>query len=260
MPAGYTHYVFGEQVLDQLDESIKKRIMPYIDLYHIGIHGPDILFYYDVYKKNPVKSLGFGMHQLPANSFFKHAKELIKQDATDAALAYTIGFITHFTLDSSLHPEIGVLENTLSMTHSLLESELDRELLVRVGKDPLTANLTTHIHPDYTNAQVIAPFFDLKAEEVDKALHDLLFILKWLVAPTKLKRNFVLSVMKLGGMYEEYKGLLINYEKDEHAANDINHLIEMKNEAVPLAVSLINEYVDHLDDDYLNERFNRNYE
>ena len=65
MPAGYTHYVFGEQVLDQLDESIKKRIMPYIDLYHIGIHGPDILFYYDVYKKNPVKSLGFGMHQLP---------------------------------------------------------------------------------------------------------------------------------------------------------------------------------------------------
>ena len=53
MPAGYTHFVFGEQVLDQLDESIKKRIMPYIDLYHIGIHGPDILFYYDVYKKNP---------------------------------------------------------------------------------------------------------------------------------------------------------------------------------------------------------------
>ena len=146
------------------------------------------------------------------------------------------------------------------MTHSLLESELDRELLVRVGKDPLTADLTTHIHPDYTNAQVIAPFFDLKAEEVDKALHDLLFILKWLVAPTKLKRSFVLSVMKLGGMYEEYKGLLINYEKDEHAANDINHLIEMKDEAVPLAVSLINEYVDHLDDDYLNERFNRNYE
>ena len=76
----------------------------------------------------------------------------------------------------------------------------------------------------------------------------------------KLKRNFVLGVMKLGGMYEEYKGLLINYEKDEHAANDINHLIEMKDEAVPLAVSLINEYVDHLDDDYLNERFNRNYE
>ena len=57
MPAGYTHYVFGEQVLSQLDENIKKRIMPYIDLYHIGIHGPDILFYYDVYKKNPVKSL-----------------------------------------------------------------------------------------------------------------------------------------------------------------------------------------------------------
>ena len=31
------------------------------------------------------------------------------------------------------------------------------------------------------------------------------------------------------------KGLLINYEKDEHAANDINHLIEMKDEAVPFS-------------------------
>ncbi len=75
MPAGYTHYVFGEQVLDQLDESIKKRIMPYIDLYHIGIHGPDILFYYDVYKKNPVKSLGFGNASASCQLlFFKHAK------------------------------------------------------------------------------------------------------------------------------------------------------------------------------------------
>ena len=26
MPAGYTHYVFGEQVLDQLDESIAQRL------------------------------------------------------------------------------------------------------------------------------------------------------------------------------------------------------------------------------------------
>lgn len=56
------------------------------------------------------------------------------------------------------------------------------------------------------------------------------------------------------------KDYLLTMKKDEHAANDINHLIEMKDEAVPLAVSLINEYVDHLDDDYLNERFNRNYE
>ena len=34
----------------------------------------------------------------------------------------------------------------------------------------------------------------------------------------------------------------------------------MKDEAVELAVTLINEYIQHLDDDYLNERFNRNYE
>ena len=68
------------------------------------------------------------------------------------------------------------------MTHSLLESELDRELLVRVGRDSLTANLTTHIHPD-TIALVIAPFFDLKAEEVDKALHRSTIYLKVACSP-----------------------------------------------------------------------------
>lgn len=260
MPAGYAHYVFGEQVFSQLDDSIKNRIQPYIDLYHIGIHGPDILFYYDVYKSNPVKSLGFKMHTLPAYPFFIKAKQLIKEDATDASLAYTIGFITHFTLDSSLHPEVYRLQDSLSMTHSELESELDRELLVREGKDPLTSSLTLHIHPDYMNAQVISRFFGLTSEEVLKSLNDLLFILKWLVAPSSIKRKFVYSVMKIGGLYDEYKGLLINYEKNMKCADDIDHLIHMKDEAVSLAVKLINEYIAHLDDDTLNERFKEDYE
>lgn len=260
MPAGYAHYVFGEQVFTKLDDSIKNRITPYKDFYHIGIHGPDILFYYDVYKSNPVKALGFKMHTLPAYPFFKRAKKLIKKDATDASLAYIVGFITHFTLDSSLHPEVYRLQDLLSMTHSELESELDRELLVREGKDPLTASLTNHIHPDYMKAQVIAPFFGLTSEEVYKSLNDLLFILKWLVAPSPIKRNFVYSVMKIGGLYDEYKGLLINYEKNEKASDDIDHLIETKDEAVDLAIKLINEYVSHLDDDTLNERFKEDYE
>lgn len=260
MPAGYTHYVFGEQVLSCLDEDIRKRIMPYIDLYHIGIHGPDILFYYEIYHSNPVKSLGFKMHEQIAAPFFNRAKSLVLQDATDASFAYIIGFITHFTLDSSLHPEIYRLQESLSLTHSALESELDRELLVREGKDPVRACLTQHIHPDYMKAQVIAPFFKLTPEEIEKSLKDLLFILGWLRAPSPLKRQIVYTAMKAGHLYEDYKGLLISYHKDEHASQDIDHLIQMKDEAVPLALQLIQDFIQHLEEDELSERFNKDYE
>ena len=46
MPTTYTHYRFGMDVLSQLPDSLKKEIEKNLSLYHIGLHGPDILFYY----------------------------------------------------------------------------------------------------------------------------------------------------------------------------------------------------------------------
>lgn len=40
------------------------------DLYRIGLHGPDILFYYMV-SKNPVTQFGIEMHHEKARAFLK---------------------------------------------------------------------------------------------------------------------------------------------------------------------------------------------
>lgn len=261
MPAGYAHYVFGQQVLERLSPQTRERIIKHIDLYNIGVHGPDILFYHDTLKSNPVKKLGFDMHELSAFNFFKDAKHIIKHSLyREDSLVYICGFITHFTLDSECHEYIGEQEKALNMTHSEIESEFDRELLVRVHKDPLTTSLTTHIHPSIDVSRVIAPFFKVTDKDISKSLKDLLFYLDMIKAPGKIKRSFVLFAMKIAGVYDEYKGLMINYVKNETSRECIDILIEKKDHAVDLAVKLIEEYIVTLDSDTLNERFDRTYE
>ena len=55
MPASYTHQQFGNQVLNKLENTtIKKIINDNLNLYNIGLQGPDILFFYQPLKKNPI--------------------------------------------------------------------------------------------------------------------------------------------------------------------------------------------------------------
>lgn len=46
MPSTYAHYRMGQQVRTMLDGNEKKIVEKYPQLYLIGLHGPDILFYY----------------------------------------------------------------------------------------------------------------------------------------------------------------------------------------------------------------------
>ena len=68
MPTTYTHDLFGKKVYRQLSPEIKKVIRRNGNLFRIGLHGPDILFY-DLFDTS-VTSVGVEMHSLPAASFF----------------------------------------------------------------------------------------------------------------------------------------------------------------------------------------------
>ena len=46
MPAFYTHYRFGCDVLKQLPEDIRSICTAHRGLFDIGLHGPDIYFFY----------------------------------------------------------------------------------------------------------------------------------------------------------------------------------------------------------------------
>ena len=74
MPSTYAHRCFGADVLTQLPEALQKKIEPYRALYDIGLHGPDLLFYYKALQSNQVNRLGNAMHEQPGTVFFERAR------------------------------------------------------------------------------------------------------------------------------------------------------------------------------------------
>ena len=48
MPTTYAHYRFGKEVTEALPRGLQNTIEYHRDLYDIGLHGPDILFYYNM--------------------------------------------------------------------------------------------------------------------------------------------------------------------------------------------------------------------
>lgn len=71
MPSTYAHYVFGKKMLERFPQSLAETARNRRELYDIGLHGPDILFYYHPLKTNKVNSVGFGTHERPAREFLR---------------------------------------------------------------------------------------------------------------------------------------------------------------------------------------------
>ena len=86
MPTTYAHYKFGKEVMSALPRPLQNSIENKRALFDIGLHGPDILFYYKALFKNPVSGQGYAMHDQPADEFFNHAAEVLA-NAEDPAAA-----------------------------------------------------------------------------------------------------------------------------------------------------------------------------
>lgn len=96
MPSTYAHYRMGQEVIKQVSVPAHDIIMKHKQLYDIGLHGPDILFYYHPLVTNPVNAIGYGLHERSGKYFFGKAAEIIETASDkEAALAYIYGFICH---------------------------------------------------------------------------------------------------------------------------------------------------------------------
>lgn len=69
MPSTYAHRRFGTNVLEHLPDELRAQLEQNRELYDIGLHGPDLLFYYHAAKSNPVGALGNAMHEEPGRVF-----------------------------------------------------------------------------------------------------------------------------------------------------------------------------------------------
>lgn len=154
MPTTYTHDYFGKKVYQKLPEEIKRVIRENGELYRIGLHGPDILFYYMV-SKNPITQFGVNMHKEKGRAFFEQGMETVRRTGDKALLSYLLGFGCHYLLDSYCHPYVDEMADAGVISHTLLEKEYDRFLMEESGKNPYIYRPSDCIVPRYQWAKEI---------------------------------------------------------------------------------------------------------
>lgn len=258
MPTTYTHYKFGKDVLTNLPFPLKKAIELKRQYFDIGLHGPDILFYYYPFWYNHVNKTGSSMHKVSARPFFERAREVIaKADDRMAAKAYIYGFICHYSLDSVCHKYVEKMIDVSGIGHSEIEMEWDRRLMVADGLDPLTFIPTGHIKATDKNATVIAPFFkDISVKEVKRALTIMRWALKNLLPLSVWKKVIVKGVLKTVHLEKKF-GLFMSEKKNPKCDRYCDILSDVYEENIMHAVRLIEEYSSFLlKDEVLSDDFN----
>lgn len=261
MPSTYAHLRLGNEVVERLEGDVRRACDEHRDLYLIGLHGPDIMFYYDALHRNPVSQIGYDMHDRPGREFFGPAKDAV-QETGDAGRAYLFGFICHFVLDSEAHPYIEDYIHARTVAHTAIEGEFDRMLLERDGKVPAKTFLAGHIQTDEAGFATIARFIPgVTPEQVGQSLESMRKYNKLLVAPGRVKRALISALLKKTGNYDDMIGLVIRNEPDPRCADSDRALDSIYAKSVDLSVELIGVLDDYLEGriDELPPRFDRTF-
>ncbi len=212
MPSDYTHFYFGHKAIDYLPETLAVAVREHLQFFDIGLQGPDILFFYEPLHKCPVNQLGFSMHGASAKDFFYPARTILNTfsgDEKSSALAYLAGFLCHYTLDVTCHGYIEKKLTVSGLTHSQLEKEFDRYLMVKENGAVSKVKTSTNIIPSKKNAAVISAFFpNVTAKDIQKTLKSMVFITN-LLSGRGLRRPFVTAGLKISGQYRKLFDMLI---------------------------------------------------
>ncbi|MCL1797747.1 MAG: zinc dependent phospholipase C family protein [Eggerthellaceae bacterium] len=145
MPAIITHDTFGSDVYkilhDHIGETHDER-----HAFLLGNQGPDPLFYLSLVPHlRRFSDFGNTMHDKKPNELllaFKQALSILNSDEIPVGRAYLLGFVSHYTLDSTLHPLVymnqyqlcdagveGLSREHGSEVHAAIESEFDEMVL-----------------------------------------------------------------------------------------------------------------------------------
>ncbi len=171
MPTTYTHYTYGQEIFRMLSPKLQKKIRPYMNYYNIGVHGPDILFYYRSFSKNAVNQYGVKVHDEPMRCFLEHAFSVFKkQRRKSEAFAYLAGFMTHYILDSTCHPYIRRRMVETDISHAEMETDWDYLMMKRDYRNPLHYKVASHIRTGLAYSSVIGPYYDISPRKISIGL------------------------------------------------------------------------------------------
>lgn len=212
MPSIYAHTRFGRQAAKLLPEGMRRSIQRFPQLFDLGVQGPDFFFFYQPLWKTQMGSLGGWFHKLSGREFFQRAALHYGDAPSEGALVYLYGALCHYALDSRCHPLI--LRATAGKTpgHMELETEFDRVLLSRDGKEPpYRQNLGKQLRLTWGECVTVAGFYPpATAYTVRRSIHVMAAVCRVM---TMKNRRLLHSIFRLGG---EYGGQMVMYTRPNH--------------------------------------------
>ena len=273
MPAFYAHKRFGEEVISAMPPAFSEILQKYPTAFYLGTQGPDILFYHQPIRKNPIKQKGVDTHHTSADGFFiKQAKRLLDGDYVEnkdgaclpnsAYSAYIMGFICHFTLDVHVHPHVYEKQAT-GVSHGKIESEFDKYLLRKDGKPIRGYNTAGMINAENGTAEACAKTMDVTLDQAKLAIKTIRFINSLFSNKCEVFHHFAHFVLKIAGMDNKFGDMFL-HKKDDPACADWNDILYQDYlSALPKAKALIEEYFSTLSNvgvnGEINEFFRNNY-
>lgn len=197
MPANYAHYRFGKQVLSALPEKEQRLIQRFRRMFDMGLHGPDIFFYYNPFMKTSVGDLGSKFHAQSGQEFFAQA---CTKATSEAARAYLYGLLGHYCLDSVCHPYVRKLVDIGEAGHAALESEFDRHLLALDREpSPHTYDMSKHLRLTRGECMTVADFYPpATGSNVSQSVKFMAFFAKFLANPNRERTEKWLKKIKPG--------------------------------------------------------------
>lgn len=262
MPTTYTHDLFGKYIYKRLPGEMQEVIRENGDLYRIGLHGPDILFYLLPVRR--VTDTGVRMHKEIARSFFETGMETVRETGSRPLLAYLLGFGCHYLLDSRCHPTVNRMDEEGRISHTLSEKELDRTLMLETGKNPLKYYPSDCIVPKMSYAEVIHQAIpEISAKKIYWSLRMMKVITNSMVYDNKGRRKKALAFIGNLVYGVGAKAALEHFmEKEplEGSAEPVRELKQLFDEALEESPGYLEElFALSKEDGVLSERFDRTY-
>ena len=262
MPATYAHYVFGKKVYRQLPAGLRQLLREHPKAYLMGLHGPDLLFYYRPLGKNRVNQRGSRMHHEPASGFFEMGRRVYQEKGDPELFSYLAGFLCHFTLDSECHPYISRYMEDYGVSHTEIETDLDRALMEEAGLNPTTHNCTSHLCRKSDTERAIASVLEgVSARQVDESIREFRWCIRLLQCPGKGKELLLRTLFFLIGQKDYFGGMLMTGRVNKRCDGSRLFLTQRLEDSVETAVELICEYAGKISTlEPLSARFDRDFE
>lgn len=256
MPAAYAHQSMALEVLNILDEDIKVIINRHLLNYLVGALGPDPLYYYNPLKGLPLYKKADLVHAMSMKEIFN-----LNKSPSEGYLAYILGLICHFTLDTKTHEYIYQIEKQ-GYSHIKMETELEKRIAKLNDLAFNKINFTKYIKPISDDVKDIALIFDLTPKKFNSCLKTMRLCTSYFMSFNPFKRGLTFMALKLSGQYKKNQDLVLQKKEDLHHKKCVDHLEAIYKDSIGHAKILIENYCNYLSFNQvqLNSYFNRTFE